>query len=218
MSASDDLKPWFDLQSATLNRVHPSWFRNIEPQLILAARRDALGRRWLANHLASSSPALFSLTVWRSDAASRLGAAAWLAQPLQDPMECALELGGVALAAALRTVVTRDGVMKLRLALGASRYDRVLQSNVVPTGSTERPVWTNGEVESITDHVARRGALELAEYAANAHPAWGESVRLSFERWWWMSPSECTLPATAVEASLQASEALYEVVLTGTDS
>ena len=63
MSASDDLKPWFDLQSATLDRVHPSWFLNIEPQLIVAARRDALGRRWLANQLAKLSPALFSLTV-----------------------------------------------------------------------------------------------------------------------------------------------------------
>ena len=218
MSASDDLKPWFDLQSATLDRVHPSWFRNIEPQLILAARRDALGRRWLANHLAKLSPALFSLTVWRSDATDRLGAAAWLAQPLQEPLECALELGGVALAAALRTVVTRDGVMKLRLALGASRYDRVLQSNVVPAGSSERPVWTSGTVESITDHVARRGAMELAGYAHGTHPAWGESVRLSFERWWWMSPSECTLPAAAIETSLRQPETLYEVVLTGTDS
>jgi hypothetical protein len=218
VSASDDLKPWFDLQSATLNRVHPSWFRNIEPQLILAARRDALGRRWLANQLSSSSPALFSLTVWRSDAADRLRATAWLAQPLEDPMECALELGGMALAAALRTVVNRDGVMKLRLALGAARYDRILQSNVVATGSMERPVWTSGEVESITDHVARRGAMELAGYADNAHPAWGESVRLSFERWWWMGPSEWTLPATVVEVSLQPPQTLYEVVLTGTDS
>jgi hypothetical protein len=218
VSASDDLKPWFDLQSATLNRVHSSWFRNIEPQLIEAARRDALGRRWLANQLATLSPALFSLTQWRSDAAARLSASAWLAQPLEDPMECALELGGVALAAALRTVVTRDGVMKLRLALGAPRYDRVLQSNAVATDSTERPVWTSGAVEAITDHVARRGAMELAGYAANVHPAWGESVRLSFERWWWMSPSEWTLPAAVVEASLRPSEALYEVVLTGTDS
>lgn len=218
MSASDDLKPWFDLQSATLDRVHPSWFRNIEPQLILAARRDALGRRWLANHLAKLSPALFSLTVWRSDAADRLGARSWLAQPLQEPVESALELGGVALAAAVRTVVTRDGVMKLRLALGASRYDRLLQSNAVATHATERPVWTNGTVESIRDHVARRGAMELAGYANSAHPAWGESVRLSFERWWWMSPSEWTLPATVVEVSLRPPETLYEVVLTGTDS
>jgi len=218
VSAADDLKPWFDLQSATLDRVHPSWFRNIEPKLILTARREALGRRWLANHLAKLSPALFSLTEWRSGAADLLASASWLTPPLQEPMECALELGGVALAAALRTVVTRDGVMKLRLALGASRYDRVLQSNIVATDSTERPVWTSGAVESITDHVARRGAMELAGYADNAHPAWGESVRLSFERWWWMSPSERTLPAKVVETSLRPSETLYEVVLTGTDS
>ena len=218
MSASDDLKPWFDLQSATLDRVHPSWFRNIDPQLILTARRDALGRRWLANYLAQLSPALFSFTVWRSAAAVRLAAAAWLRQPLLEPMEGAMELGGVALASALRTVVTRDGVMKLRLALGATRYDRVLQSNVVPSGSTERPVWTSGTVESIADHVARRGAMELAGYADSVHPAWGESVRLSFERWWWMSPSEWTLPATVVETSLRPPETLYEVVLTGTDA
>lgn len=218
MSASDDLKPWFDLQSATLNRVHPSWLPHIEPQLILAARRDPLGRRWLANHLATLSPALFSLTVWRSDAVDRLGAVAWLMQPLEEPMECALEVGGVALAGALRTVVTRDGVMKLRLALGAARYDRLLQSTAAGMSSTERPLWTSEAVESITDHVARRGAMELAGYADNAHPTCGESVRLSFERWWWMSPSEWTLPAHVVETSLRPSETLYEVVLTGTDS
>ena len=124
----------------------------------------------------------------------------------------------MALAAALRTVVTRDGVMKLRLALGAPRYDRVLQSNVMASGSTERPVWTSGAVESIADHVARRGAAELAGYADNAHPAWGESVRLSYERWWWMSPSEWTLPISVVETSLRAPETVYEVVMTGTDS
>jgi len=219
VSASDELKPWFDLQSATLNRVHPSWFRNIEPKLILTARRSPLGRRWLANHLAKLSPALFSLTAWRSDAVARFGAVAWLAHPLEEPMECALELGGVALAAALRTVVTRDGVMRLRLALGASRYDRILQSNVVATDSQERPVWTSGAAEGITDHVARRGAMELAGYADNAHPAWGESVRLSFERWWWMSASDGTLPAKTVETSLRPPQIpLYEVVLTGTDS
>jgi hypothetical protein len=218
VSASDDLKPWFDLQSATLNRVHPSWFLRIEPKLIVAARRNPFGRRWLANYLAQVSPALFSLTVWRSDANDRLATVAWLSQALVDPLDCALELGGVALAGALRTVVTRDDVMKLRIALGAARYDRVLQSPQSAGDSSERPVWTRGSVEEIADHVARQGAMELAGFADNAHPAWGESVRLSFEREWWSEPGQWTLPAAVVEATLRPADAPYEVVLTGTDS
>lgn len=217
MSASDDLKPWLDLQSATLNRVHPSWLRHVEPKLIRAARGNPFGRRWLANHLAQISPALFSLTVWRADAGDRLGAIAWLTQPLADPMECALELGGLALAGALRTVVARDDVMKLRTALGAARYDRVLQSPP-ETGSSERPPWTSGSVEEIADHIARRGAMELAGYADNAHSAWGESIRLSFEMQWWADSSQWALPAGVVESALRPPDSLYEVVLTGTDA
>jgi len=216
VSASDDLKPWFDLQSATLDRVHPSWFRPIEPQLIVAARRNPLGRRWLANHLARSSPALFSLAVWRSEAAERLRAVAWLAQPLQNPMECVLELGGVALAGVLRTAVMRDDVMKLRLALGVSRYDRVLQSQAAPVAAEQS--WTRGTVAEIADYVSRRGAAELAGYAERFHPACGESVRLSFDRQWWSTVSQGTLASTSVETSLRPSDTLYEVVLTGTDA
>jgi hypothetical protein len=217
VSASDDLKPWFDLQSATLDRIHPSWFRRIEPKLIVAARRNRLGRRWLANHLAGISPALFSLTVWRSDAAERLGEVAWLAQPLENPMECALELGGVALAGVLRTAVMRDDVMKLKQALGVSRYDRVLQFQAAPA-MAEHPAWTRGTVAEIADYVSRRGATELASYADRAHPACAESVRLSFDRQWWSVISQGTLTATSVETSLRPSDTLYEVVLTGTDA
>ena len=217
VSASDDLRPWFDLQSATLDRLHPSWFRHIEPKLIQAARRNRLGRRWLANHLAVISPALFSLTVWRSEAAERLRAVAWLAQPLEDPMECALELGGVALAGALRTVVMRDDVMKLKLALGVSRYDRVLQFQAAPAAA-EQMAWTRGTVAEIADYVSRRGAAELASYADRAHPACSESVRLSFDRHWGSVITQGTLTSASVETSLRPSDALYEVVLTGTDA
>jgi hypothetical protein len=184
--------------------------------LILAARRNPLGRRWLANYLARIGASLFSLAEWRPDAADRFATVGWLKQPLEEPMECAMELGGVALVAALRTVVTRDGVMKLRLALGAPRYDRVLQFQYA---ADERPQWTSGSVEEIADHVARRGAMELAGYTENAHPVWGESVRLSFPRDWWSeSPAPWTLPAAIIEAALRPSDTLYEVVLTGTDA
>lgn len=220
MSASNDLKPWFELQSATLDRVHPSWFRGIEPKLILAARRDPLGRRWLANALARIGASLFSLAEWRPDAAARFATVAWLGQPLQAPLECALELGGIALAGALRTVVTRDGVMKLRLALSAPRYDRVLQFRVsTDLAADERPQWTSGDVEELADYITRRGAMELAGYTENTHPAWGESVRLSFPRDWWSeAPAQWTVPADAIEAALRPPDTLYEVVLTGTDA
>lgn len=216
MPTSDDLKSWFELQSATLDRVHPSWFPRIEPKLILAARRNPFGRRWLANYLERIGASLFSLAEWRAAAAARLATVAWLRQPLEEPMECAMELGGVALAAGLRTVVTRDGVMKLRLALGAPRYDRILQFQ---SSVGEHPPWANESVEEIADHVARRGAMELAGYTENAHPAWGESVRLSFPRDWWSeAPAPWTLPAATIEAALRPPDTLYEVVLTGTDA
>src|SRR6185312_584448 len=101
--------------------------------------------------------------------------------------------------------------------LGVSRYDRVLQSQAA-SAAAEHPAWTRGTVAEIADYVSRKGAAELAGYGDRAHPACGESVRLSFDRHWWSVVPEATLTSTAVEASLRPSDTLYEVVLTGTDA
>src|SRR4051812_4095025 len=102
------LQAWFDVQSATLRRVHASWFQGVPAELIKPARSRALGRRWLAKHLASSHPLLFELPSDLSASAMELVRyAAWLIPVLEDIDAIALDLGSLALAPTLRTVVTR---------------------------------------------------------------------------------------------------------------
>jgi hypothetical protein len=211
--AIDDLRLWLELQSATLDRVHHSWFAGADAALVARARRNPFGRRWLAMQLIRRRPILFSPTEWqKSNGTERLRGAAWLTRPLAEPTECALELGAMALAGLLRTIVARVDVMKLRVALGAVRYERVLASQVA---AADRVATLDGLGVDIVDHVLRRGATELAQYAAAAHPAWGESVRLSFERLWWDGTQQGSLTPALVEAALRRPEDPIEVVLTG---
>jgi len=49
-----------------------------------------------------------------SEGVARLKAAAWLAPLVADPLECALELGSLAMAPTLRTLVNRPEVVKIR--------------------------------------------------------------------------------------------------------
>src|SRR5262249_44062741 len=115
------------------------------------------------------------------DSVARLRAAAWIAPLVAEPLECALDLGSLAMAATIRTLVNRPEVVKIRGALGAERYARVLAS---PAPSQPPPVPPAGDLDMI-DRLIRCGAAEFAAFADGLHPAWGESVRLTYERAWW---------------------------------
>jgi hypothetical protein len=53
------------------------------------------------------------------------------------------------------------------------------------------------------DRLIRRGAAEFAVFANTLHPAWGESVRLTYDRSWWAAPYSPSLSVAAAENCLR---------------
>jgi hypothetical protein len=201
VSLPEDARLWFEVQVETLKRVHSSWLPGVPIELLTQARKLALGRRWLAKRLGTVSPVLFGLPAQLdSDAIRRLRAAAWLAPLVADPFECALDLGSLAMAATIRTLVNRPEVVKIRSALGPERYARVLASPAAPSQSA--PATVAGDLDMV-ERLIRCGAAEFAGFADSLHPAWGESVRLTYERAWWFDASAPSLTPAAAEACLR---------------
>lgn len=197
------LQTWFDLQSATLRRVHASWFGPGAAELIALARTRPLGRRFLANRLGREQPLLFELPQDTSDLAMQvLRKAEWVLPIMEDAEGCALDLGSLALAPTLRTIVARSAVMKLRQVLGTERYEKMLAAAAVASGANSDHVLTEAD-EGIVESVLRCGAWELEGFAASLHPLWAESVRLSFEREWWQGERTYSLRGDAIEATLR---------------
>jgi hypothetical protein len=201
VSLPKDAQLWFDIQVETLRRVHSSWLPGIAPELLVQARRLALGRRWLANRLATVSPVLFGLpSELGPEAITELRSASWLTPIVADAIESALDLGSLAMAATVRTLVNRSDVIKLRGVLGPKRYARALAA---PVDNSQGLIAITGGNHDILDQLIRCGATELALYADSLHPAWGESVRLTFERAWWLDPPTPSLTPAAAEACLR---------------
>ena len=199
-----DAQIWFDVQIETLKRVHSSWLPGVPIDLLTQARKLALGRRWLAKRLSTVSPVLFGLPVeLDSDAVARLKAAAWLAPLVADPLQCALELGSLAMAATLRTLVNRPEVVKIRGALGPERYARVLASPLAPA---KPPAAAAAGEADMVERLIRCGAAEFAGLADWLHPAWGESVRLTYERSWWFDACSPSLSPATAETCLRTGE------------
>jgi hypothetical protein len=197
----EDALIWFNVQVETLKRVHSSWVPDVPIELLTQARKLPLGRRWLARRLSVVSPVLFGLpTDLDSQALEKLKAAAWIAPLVAEPMECALELGSLAMAPTLRTFVNRPEVVKIRGALGADRYARILASPVAMPAPQPSPVSETGE---LVERLIRCGAAEFAGLADSLHPAWGESVRLTYDRSWWSDARSPSLSAAAAESCLR---------------
>jgi hypothetical protein len=216
--ASQDLGAWFKLQRLTLDAVHASWIADIAPEIVREMRSSLLGRRWLAIRLSTASPVLFGGPAQIQPAqAGQLQSAAWLAAPLADLTNCALELGSLALAGMVRTVVARADVMRLRGLLGSVRYERILKGPPDPLSRT-RPGADAGAANSgddVVERLMRRGAAELMGYAAGVHSAWGESVKLRFERGISEVAPAPTLEPNAAEDCLRACAAAAEPALCG---
>jgi len=201
VSLPEDATLWFEVQVATLKRVHSSWLAEIPIELLTQARKLALGRRWLAKRLINVSPVLFGLPAQLdSDAVTRLRAAVWMEPLVADPLECALDLGSLAMAATIRTLVSRPEAVKIRSALGPERFARVLASHAAPGQSP--PAAPAGDLDMI-ERLIRCGAAELAAFADSLHPAWGESVRLTYERAWWFDVYPASLTPAVAEACLR---------------
>ncbi len=198
MIAREDRQVWYDLQLDTLLRLHPSWLAPLEAPLVIQARNSPVGRRWLANRLSAVCPVLLGIPL---ETGTALAQAAWLRAVLHNPLERALDLGSLALASTLRTMVTRSAVAQLRTLLGAERYQRILTA-APRGGSGTAPVDSAGG-NDLAEQLARRGAAELAAYATHVHPALGESVRLSFDRAWWRPEPQALLPLDVAESCLR---------------
>jgi hypothetical protein len=199
MIALADRRAWFDLQNQVIERVHVSWLPQIAPELCLCARRTVTGRRWLANELSGSRSPLFGLPAESGPGCAHdLHRSQWLAVLLRDPLECALDLGSLALATTVRTVVTRPLVSRLRAVLGGERYERALRAPGLD--ATEEVSDTSGD---IIDSLTRRGAHELAAYSASVHPALGESVKFCFECNWWDCITTPLLSTAVAESCLR---------------
>jgi hypothetical protein len=55
----------------------------------------------------------------------------------------------------------------------------------------------------MVERLVRCGAAEFAGFADSLHPAWGESVRLTYERAWWFDACAPSLTPAAAEACLR---------------
>jgi hypothetical protein len=201
-----EVAAWFDLQRATVEQVHPSWLPSLAAELVVAARRTPNGRRWLANQLSTVTPLLFDLPSGVGPASvHELYDLGWFRAALREPLERALDLGSLLLAARLRTVVTRSAVTHLRTMLGAQRYERALTASSANTAAPDVPrisMQTSDEADVLVGQVLHHGAHELAAYAAHLHPALAQSVKLSFERNWWSCAYPTLLHPDTVAACL----------------
>ena len=217
MPTAEDLQAWLDLQAETLDRVHASWFSRIPPALVAEARAQPLGRRYLANQLSSQSPLLFGLRVPEgAEAVANLQEVARLAPMLGDALDSALELGAMAYAPIIRTTVRRADVKSMRTVLGAARYERVLTAVLPESSAPAQPLFSfssdGASDDAVADRLVRQGAAELLHYADRVHRAWGESVRLAFERRIWTNMPPSVLPASSAAACLHRLAATYDGV------
>ncbi|MDB6101696.1 MAG: hypothetical protein JWO52_1695, partial [Gammaproteobacteria bacterium] len=105
------------------------------------------------------------------------------------------------MAATIRTLVNRPEVVKIRGALGPERYARVLAFPAAPTQTA--PATPAGDLDMV-ERLVRCGAAEFAGFADSLHPAWGESVRLTYERAWWFDACAPSLTPAAAEACLRS--------------
>jgi hypothetical protein len=55
----------------------------------------------------------------------------------------------------------------------------------------------------MVERLVRCGAAEFAGFADVLHPAWGESVRLTYERAWWFDACAPSLTPAAAQACLR---------------
>ncbi len=208
--ATEALQPWFDLQAQTLTRVHASWLPELPASLVTEARKRAIGRRWLATRLGRTSSLLFTLPAPPGpEDIEAIRRGSWLGSVLKSSLECAMDLGTLVLADAVRTVVTRTEVMQLRAALGPERYARTLSmASAAPQAASavaSGPAVALATVarSNIVDNIFRQGLAELCGCAQRIHAAWGESVRLTFERSWSQNAPQPVLSADLVESTLR---------------
>ena len=164
------------LQRAALNDLHPHWLPQLEATLIERARGSALGRRELSQRLADAGIALFARVAADADELEVLARLPWLLQPLHEQQALLLDLGSSACSAALRAIVARDEVLRLRRVLGEPRYRQLLTQAARPRG-TRLPAEAVDSDEALQAHLCVAGASALSKHLPTPI---AERVKLAF--------------------------------------
>ncbi|MCH9827443.1 MAG: SctK family type III secretion system sorting platform protein [Gammaproteobacteria bacterium] len=190
----------FELQAAAMSDLHPSWAPTLAPELVLAARERAIGRRWLARQI-TASELLGNVTPITLSGGWR-----WLLKPLSEFSDLLLDLGGIVLAPRLRTVVERKPLALLREVLGEARYQRVLKHG----GGSAAPLVGDAaaalpdDAEGLREVLRRQAAIELQAQLQGIDRALSERLALALPRDWALPPSTAArLDAAVFEAVLR---------------
>ncbi|MFC4729885.1 hypothetical protein [Coralloluteibacterium thermophilus] len=165
---------------AVLAEVDRGWVPDIAPGLYGRALASARGRRLLVDWLAAEAPAAFAPA--RGGIAATTLVRVW---PRTRLRTLHLQLGALAHAAAVRAVIDRASVLRLRTLLGDG-YRMALDANVWPgpaDATIVAPQRAALQAALASDQALRRlfgtqGRIELQGWAAGADPALAAWARL----------------------------------------
>ena len=168
---------------ALLAEVDPSWYGELDPDLLTPARDSRLGRRLLARWLAAG-PAATLLAPSPGEGAIAT-AARW---PRASVAALVRDLGALAYAPAIRAEVRREPVRRLKQALGNSYLlaldNTVWNGRVDPAVGKRLAAGLDSALAANDDDAAlfalldRQGRAEFDEWARAGEPALGEWARL----------------------------------------
>lgn len=183
---------WASLRSRALDETDAAWFGAVAPILVDRARQSRLGRRMLARRLAANGAPLLFGTMPRSTPQA-IAVSTWAGWPVEKLRAIALDLGAIALAPALRSLVRRETVLRIRRVLGESRYGLALadggERQAAVAARVRSTVTTALERDEDLDQLVRkRGFGEFLAFARAVHPVCAERLLL------------CEPPGSVVEA------------------
>lgn len=170
-------------QNRALAQAHIGWLAPLDAALVDAARASPIGRRMLARRLSAAAPALFGRPPTVSAENMPASGAAYAEPPDEETL---LELGARALSPWWRTLVARESVQHLRGALGASRYQRLLQHPLPATAFDDtafvrQPADARHGPGQLRTQFMRQGVAEWQRGLAAATDAHVEYLRLCID-------------------------------------
>ncbi len=161
---------WHYLNERILPKLDASWFAGAAPELVHEARELPILRPWLWRAVATGT-GLKHLSGLSSDAgdAGSSGHEGFLLDE-QAVFPLLLELGALAHAVTIRTLVDRSSVLNLKEVLGAELYARALRLRAMPTGGTppadEAAILRDPStpLPGLRDSLQRQGAREAVSW------------------------------------------------------
>lgn len=124
---------WHHLNERILPKLDASWFAGAEPELVRQAGESSILRPWLWRTVAAG-PALNHLSGIAGDAGNSEHEDFLLDEQAIFPL--LLEMGALAHAVTIRTLVDRTSVLNLKEVLGAELYTRALRLRVMSASGT----------------------------------------------------------------------------------